>query len=116
VFFPEGTRGDGRRMLPFKKGGFVFAIETGTPIVPIAIVGSGDVLARDGMLARWGSRLRVVVRPPIATANLALADRDALLARVRATLAAIVDGPPRRALQPTTVPAVGVAAYSRTRP
>lgn len=93
VFFPEGTRGSGGRMRPFKKGGFVFAIETGTPIVPVAIVGSGDLRARGSVLRRWRSRLRVVVRTPIATSGLEFADRDALVARVRASLAAIVEAP-----------------------
>lgn len=74
-----------------KKGGFVFAIETGTPITPIAIVGSGDLRSRASLLFQRRSRLRLVVRPPIATAGLDLADRDGRAARVRTALAAIVD-------------------------
>jgi 1-acyl-sn-glycerol-3-phosphate acyltransferase len=116
VFFPEGTRGDGGPMLPFKKGGFVFAIETGTPIVPIAIVGSGDLLAHGSLLGRWGSRLRVVVRPPIATAGRTVAERDVLSRRVRAGIAGIVDAPPPPARQAAAVAAAGLAACSRTRP
>jgi 1-acyl-sn-glycerol-3-phosphate acyltransferase len=87
VFFPEGHRSSGP-MLPFKKGGFVFAIQTATPVVPIAIVGSGSLLQRDGLLCRRSGAVRVIVRPPIATAGMTLDDRDALLARARWIIAA----------------------------
>lgn len=35
--FPEGTRGLGKEMLPFKEGGFRIALKTGCPIIPVAI-------------------------------------------------------------------------------
>ena len=87
VFFPEGHRSVGP-LLPFKKGGFVFAIQTATPIVPIAIVGSGSLLARNGLLRRRSGTVKVIVRPPVPTAHLSLDDRDALLARVQWIIAA----------------------------
>jgi 1-acyl-sn-glycerol-3-phosphate acyltransferase len=93
VFFPEGTRSRGE-MLPFKKGGFVFAIETATPIVPIGISGTARILPRKGWLVRRGGDVSVVVRPPISTAGLTLADRDMLLAEVERTIAGCIDGAP----------------------
>ncbi|ARU59409.1 1-acyl-sn-glycerol-3-phosphate acyltransferase [Oleiphilus messinensis] len=33
--FPEGTRNKGNNILPFKKGAFITAIESGMPIVPV---------------------------------------------------------------------------------
>lgn len=38
IIFPEGTRGPGDNLLPFRYGGFEIAAETRTPILPIAIV------------------------------------------------------------------------------
>lgn len=35
--FPEGTRGNGKELLPFKEGSLKMAEKTGCPIVPIAI-------------------------------------------------------------------------------
>jgi 1-acyl-sn-glycerol-3-phosphate acyltransferase len=87
ALFPEGTRSAGA-MLPFKKGGFVFAIQTATPIVPIAVVGSGSLLRRDSLLCRRTTNVRIVVRPPVPTIGLTLADRDALVTRVRWIIAA----------------------------
>jgi 1-acyl-sn-glycerol-3-phosphate acyltransferase len=92
VFFPEGHRSTGS-MLPFKKGGFVFAIETATAIVPIGLIGSGSLRARNGSLCRWRSAIRVVVRPPVPTAALTLADRDGLLVRVRGAIASAANQP-----------------------
>ncbi len=45
IIFPEGTRSPTKEMLPFKKGGFVLAIKSGQPIVPISISGAGAVSA-----------------------------------------------------------------------
>lgn len=86
VFFPEGTRSAGP-LLPFKKGGFVFAIETGARIVPIGIAGPPSLLGRGGTLHRLRAQVQVAVRPPVATAGLTLDDRDVLLARVRWAIA-----------------------------
>jgi 1-acyl-sn-glycerol-3-phosphate acyltransferase len=83
MIFPEGTRGPGDgTMLPFKRGGFVMAAETGTAIVPIAITGSTRVLARRDWRIHGGD-VDVRVGTPIATAGV---DRDALLRQVRERL------------------------------
>jgi len=46
IIFPEGTRGDGKKLRTFKKGAFRLAIKTGKPIIPIQIDGSAKVLAK----------------------------------------------------------------------
>ena len=114
MFFPEGTRGNGR-LLPFKKGGFVFAIATGTPVVPIRINGGESLLERTSALFRSGATIDVVVRAPIATAYLTSADRDTLLAQVRAEIAdAAADV---RWSLPTPKPRlVGVGALASAQP
>src|SRR5262247_4153513 len=37
VVFPEGTRSSDGRLLPFKRGGFLLAVKTKMPIVPVTI-------------------------------------------------------------------------------
>ncbi|MGH7899027.1 MAG: lysophospholipid acyltransferase family protein [Candidatus Binatia bacterium] len=91
IVFPEGTRGIGDELLPFKKGGFVLAIETGTPIVPIGIVGTAAVLPRDGWQIESGD-VEVRIGKPIETANLTVKDRDQLVARVREEIHKLMNG------------------------
>ena len=86
VIFPEGTRTRDGRLCPFKKGGFRLAIDSGAAIVPVAIRGSRALMPRGAALIRAGT-VTVEVGEPIPTAGLAIADRDALIARVRSEIA-----------------------------
>ena len=64
LFFPEGTRSINGRMLPFKRGGFRLAVETGTPVVPVTINGSSRILGKSQWRIRRGE-IGIVVSPPI---------------------------------------------------
>lgn len=44
--FPEGTRSPDGEMRDFKKGGFMLALETGAPILPVIITGTHGVLPK----------------------------------------------------------------------
>jgi 1-acyl-sn-glycerol-3-phosphate acyltransferase len=80
MIFPEGTRSTGEELLPFKKGGFMLALETGYPIVPLVIRGSRELLPR-GSWQVAGGDIEVVVGAPIPVADL---DREELIRRVEA--------------------------------
>jgi 1-acyl-sn-glycerol-3-phosphate acyltransferase len=66
VVYPEGTRSPDGRLLPFKKGAFVMAMEAGVPIVPISISGAVRVMPRSGISVR-PETIRVTVHEPINT-------------------------------------------------
>lgn len=85
IAFPEGTRSPDGRILPFKKGAFVVALQTGTPIVPIAIHGARECLPPKSFRPRPGT-VRVKVGAPVPTDGLSVSDRDELVARVRNTI------------------------------
>jgi 1-acyl-sn-glycerol-3-phosphate acyltransferase len=63
---PEGTRSRDGRIGKLKKGGFHMAIDTQTPIVPVAIRGTIDILPRGGKVMQTGRRVDVTIGAPIA--------------------------------------------------
>ena len=93
MIFPEGTRTRTDELLPFKNGAFHLAIEAGVPILPIAIAGTRDCMAK-GSFAWRHAHAKARVLAPIATDGLTLADAAALRDRTRDTIDAA-----RRALQ-----------------
>jgi len=82
MIFPEGTRSFDGTLLPFKKGGFVMALKTKTPIVPITITDSIMVMRRGTMKVSPGN-IKIIIDKPIETLNLGYKDRDDLIKRVR---------------------------------
>jgi 1-acyl-sn-glycerol-3-phosphate acyltransferase len=86
LLFPEGTRSRDGQLQPFKKGGFHLAIDAGVPIVPVALQGTRELMPRGSLRVRPG-RVRVIIGAPIPTTGLEVDDRNALLERVRHTLA-----------------------------
>lgn len=67
--FAEGTRARPGQFLPFKKGAFYMAVETGVSIVPIAIKNT-DVLMGKGTGVAQAGTIEMVILPPIDTAGL----------------------------------------------
>ena len=78
--WPEGTRSLDGRLLPFKKGPFHLAMETGVPIVPITIVGTHAIWPKGEFVVHPGTA-NVVFHEPIDPS--AYSDQDALIEVVR---------------------------------
>jgi 1-acyl-sn-glycerol-3-phosphate acyltransferase len=90
LIFPEGTRSRTGQLLPFKKGGFIMAIEAQVPIVPVAVRGGRDAM-RKGSAFVQPVTVTVRIGTPVPTAGLTMADRDALIARVKADIQALLE-------------------------
>ena len=78
LIYPEGTRSNGEELLPFKKGGFILAIRTQLPVVPITILGTGNVLPK-GTLAIKKSHIKIIIDNPIPTLEMDINNKDQLL-------------------------------------
>jgi 1-acyl-sn-glycerol-3-phosphate acyltransferase len=89
LIFPEGTRSRTAELLPFKKGGFIMAIKSQAPIVPVAVQG-GRAAMQKGSRIVHPVTVSVRIGQPIETAGLLLGDRDALIAETRRRIESLV--------------------------
>jgi 1-acyl-sn-glycerol-3-phosphate acyltransferase len=85
--YPEGTRSRDGRLLPFKKGTFVMAIEAGVPVVPVSIVGA-QALMRKGDWTVQPGEVTIRFGPAVDASKYSMDRRAELLARVEALVAA----------------------------
>jgi 1-acyl-sn-glycerol-3-phosphate acyltransferase len=86
MLFPEGTRSNGDTLLPFKRGGFLLALRTGLPIVPVGIRGTRAVQAPRQRSIRPGT-VEVRFGAPIAVTDYGIRRKRQLIAEVRRRLA-----------------------------
>lgn len=66
VMFPEGTRASGGQILPFKRGGFVLAIQAGVPLVPLSLVGVKQRMP-NGLGSVNPGEVVIRIHPPLET-------------------------------------------------
>ena len=106
VIFPEGGRTPTGQVKEFLAGAFFLAIKAQVEIVPMAIVGSYEMLKMNTFHIKPCS-LELLVGDPIPTTGLTLRDMEALSARVKTAIedlyycrAATPD--PRRSVPATT--------------
>lgn len=89
---PEGTRSRDGAIGRFKKGGFMLALKTGTPIVPVGVFGSERIAPVDRYEICPGGVVAVVVGDPIEVAPFVGSDegRDRLMQEVRTAMTRLV--------------------------
>jgi 1-acyl-sn-glycerol-3-phosphate acyltransferase len=63
LIFPEGTRSVDGSIQAFKKGGFVLAIESGVPIVPVCIQGTHAIMPKGHLSIRPGPVTLKILAP-----------------------------------------------------
>lgn len=83
MVYPEGTRSRDGRLLPFKKGPFHLAMDSGIPIVPVTIVGANEVWAK-GKFKIVPGTIRVIFHSPVDPHG--YESREALSDQVRAVI------------------------------
>ena len=82
--FPEGTRSRDGRLLPFKKGPFHLAMDSGIPIVPITVLDTFQMMPKGSRFIQGGTA-RLVFHQPIDPGR--FNDREALTEAVRQSIA-----------------------------
>lgn len=82
VIFPEGGRSENGHVQPFMSGAFYIAIKAQVPIVPLAIVGTYEVVPMNHFHIR-PNRIQLVAGEPVSTVGLGLHDIETLSTRVQ---------------------------------
>ena len=85
LVFPEGQRSRGSDLLKFKKGGFMLALQSGVPIVPIGIAGTGAIMPPGYGAIRFGAAA-VSVGDPICTEGMDISNRKEIMDKVEAAI------------------------------
>lgn len=85
LIFPEGTRSLDGKMQAFRRGAFFLAVESQSPIVPITLEGSYELMPKGSSLAEKGT-VRVVFHEAVLVRNLEEKDIPQLIETVRARI------------------------------
>lgn len=87
LIFPEGTRSLDGNLQRFRRGGFYLALHSQTPIVPITIRGSYELMPKGSFFAKKGN-MSVHVHPPVAVSGYDEDSMSHLIENVRNIVAA----------------------------
>ena len=91
MIFPEGTRSKDGRIRSFKKGGFVMAVDSGVPIVPVIIRGTWPIMAKTSLRINHGD-VEMEIAEPIDTTGYSRETKEELMDAVRSVICQKFDG------------------------
>ena len=83
---PEGTRSRTGELQPFKKGGFMLALQTNATIIPVAIKGSGKILPPKTWHFSTNEHVEIHIGTPIDTAGYSAKNVEELMHKVETSI------------------------------
>ena len=97
LIFPEGTRSTVEHLLDFRRGGFLLALKSGLPIVPVGIRGSREIQSKRSFAVRPG-QISVHYGAPLVTGEFTVSSKDDLMAEVRGRMLELIGDYPESGL------------------
>jgi 1-acyl-sn-glycerol-3-phosphate acyltransferase len=88
---PEGTRSADGHLGPFKKGGFITAIQAQATIIPMIINGANKILPARSLSFSFHQKVDIIIGQPIDASEYALTQKDELMRLVRNTMKSMLD-------------------------
>ncbi|HET6196565.1 MAG TPA: lysophospholipid acyltransferase family protein [Acetobacteraceae bacterium] len=92
LLFPEETRSLDGKLLPFQRGGFLLALKSGLPIVPVGIEGTLAIQGKKSFLIHPGV-VHVRYGAPVPMTDFDIRHRRELDALVRTQVATLANAP-----------------------
>ena len=65
VVYPEGTRSKNGEVGAFRRGGVLFASSSGVPLIPVTLIGTGDIMPYGQYWIRYGRQVKVIISKPM---------------------------------------------------
>jgi 1-acyl-sn-glycerol-3-phosphate acyltransferase len=93
LIFPEGGRSHDGELAPFQEGAAFIAIRAGVPLVPIALIGTREVLPYGSSHVR-GGWVTMRIGDPVATDQVPLKERGRITNELRERIASMLDREP----------------------
>jgi 1-acyl-sn-glycerol-3-phosphate acyltransferase len=90
MIFPEGTRSEDGNVQPFKKGGFVMAVDTGAPIVPVILRGTRSIMTKGSWRIHPGD-VTMSIEKPIDTTGYTRDTKEDLIKIVRRVICEVFE-------------------------
>lgn len=85
LLFPEGTRTEDGKLLPFKEGPFKLAVECNVPIIPIVVTGTREIWPKHSRRLALAGEIQVKVLPAISPQS-AMMNEQTLTSQVRTVM------------------------------
>ncbi|MBN2168649.1 MAG: 1-acyl-sn-glycerol-3-phosphate acyltransferase [Actinobacteria bacterium] len=85
--YPEGGRSRTGELKPFKKGGFIIAIDSGATIIPVGLQGTREVVKPETLDFYLDRDVTVNVGEPINTSSYSQKEKDRLIEVVHSEIA-----------------------------
>jgi 1-acyl-sn-glycerol-3-phosphate acyltransferase len=76
LLFPEGTRTTDGNLQPFKRGAFHLADQSGAKVLPVALIGTFDVLPRQKSMPKSNMKVTVRIGEAIVANSTLTSDRE----------------------------------------
>ena len=86
IIFPEGTRSEDGTIGPFKKGSNLIARRSNSPMVPVTIIGSSNIIKKGSAVIHPG-KVQIILSPTVTT-HLGQKDDGEILNGIRETILA----------------------------
>ena len=91
AIFPEGSRTKDGNLQDFKKGAAVLGIDTGLPIIPVAIIGSYRWW-NTGLFTKTTNIVTIIFGDPINTSNSLYEDRNKITMSIKDQITKLRNG------------------------